>query len=60
MNDIDDKLDNYERWMVESNLKHSETVRIEVVIARLRLNGYNRVADAVIAEYNKQVANNQE
>jgi hypothetical protein len=41
------ELDAYERWMVKSNLEYIKTEGLEVVVARLRANGYNRVANVV-------------
>lgn len=44
------ELDAVECWMVKCNLEYVVTEGIDVVVARLRANGYNRVADAVQSE----------
>lgn len=44
------ELNPFERWMVKSNLEHLEEYGgLEVAVARLRANGYDRIADAVKA-----------
>lgn len=45
------KLSPYERWMVRSNLEYAKRVGIDVVVKRLRANGYIRVAEAVREAY---------
>jgi hypothetical protein len=37
----------YELWMVKSNLQYVDRDGIELVVARLKANGYHRVADGV-------------
>lgn len=46
------KLNPFELWMVKSNMNYIKTEGIDVVVTRLRNNGYNRVADAVQKTYN--------
>jgi len=48
------KLTPFEQWMVKSNLAYVAAEGIDVVVARLRANGYNRVADGVQAAYDKE------
>lgn len=40
-------LNPFEQWMVKSNLQYIEAEGVEAVVNRLRVQGYNRVADAV-------------
>ena len=40
-------LDPVEKWMAEMNLQYVENEGIDVVVARLRANGYDRVASVV-------------
>ena len=40
-------MDAYSWWMVEKNLEHAEKERLDVVVARLRANGYPTVAAEV-------------
>lgn len=40
-------LDRFELWMVARNLEYVKSEGAEVVAARLRSRGYNRVGDAV-------------
>jgi hypothetical protein len=47
------KLTPYECWMVKSNMNYIKTEGIDVVVARLRNHGYNRVADAVQEAHRK-------
>jgi hypothetical protein len=37
----------FEKWMVKQNIDHATTEGITTVLARLRENGYHRVANAV-------------
>lgn len=39
----------YQIWMVKSNLKYIEAEGLETVVNRLRANGYNNIADGVVA-----------
>ena len=41
-------LDTVQQWMVKRNLEYVQTEGIEAVVNRLRENGYNKVADAVL------------
>ena len=43
-------LDGMQQWMVKCNLEYVKTEGLEVVLARLRAQGYNMVADAVEAQ----------
>lgn len=44
-------LDPYERWMVQSNLAHIAAGEdADIIIATLRRNGYDNIADAVAAD----------
>lgn len=48
------RLDAFERWMAQSNLERiSDGEDRDTVVATLRANGYDRVADAVEAEIEK-------
>lgn len=40
-------LDPVEQWMVKSNLQYIEAEGVETVVNRLRVQGYDRVANAV-------------
>lgn len=53
------ELNPYERWMVQSNLETiaSTAVTAEEQAARLRANGYPRIADAVLAEHGRTGGN---
>ncbi len=37
----------FEQWMVKSNMRYIPEEGVEVVVARLRANGYDRIARAV-------------
>lgn len=39
----------FDRWMVARNVEYAESEGVDKVAARLRAQGYNRVADAVEA-----------
>lgn len=43
-------LDAYDRWMIKQNVARARVEGVEIVVANLRAQGYNRVADAVEKE----------
>jgi len=48
------KLSAFEKWMVKSNLQYVKAEGVAAVVARLKANGYSKVAAAVQAEaFNK-------
>jgi len=49
-------LDAVELWMVKSNLEYVKAEGLETVVARLRANGYNRVAAGVEAAVKDEIA----
>jgi hypothetical protein len=44
---VEPKLSPFDRWMVQRNLEYAKTEGVETVVARLRAQGYDRVASAV-------------
>jgi hypothetical protein len=44
-------LDAFDRWMVKQNIEHAKAEGLEPVVARLKANGYHRVALAVEKEW---------
>lgn len=45
------RLTTYEKWMVKQNVKHAREHGLDPTLGVLRANGYDRVADAVKAEF---------
>lgn len=45
----DENLNAFEQWMVKQNIEDAKTEGFDVIVARLRANGYNNVAAAVAA-----------